>query len=811
MTGLLDGLWRASWQGSVLIALVLLVQGALGPRLAPLWRYALWMIVFARLALPVTPPSPASVFNLAPGEGEPPAARWVESVVYGPVPAGEGRVPDIVAPRRPAASPAAAPRGEPWRVIGLVWLAGFATYITILAVVNFRVGRRLRGLPATQNPALLDELITCRRQIGLRRRVRIVETDAIASPALWGVFRPTILLPMWICSDVAKSRNSDVSETSPDRHIATSPLRHILLHELAHIKRWDVAVNWLVLLVQAVHWFNPVVWLAAHRLRGDRELACDALVLSRAGGENPRTYGQTILRIIESAVRGPRGLAAVSMAESLGQLQRRLHMITHYQRPTWTSTLIGATLLALLGCAGLTDKKPQQSDAAAIETRVVTYDIADLIQVPPDHGWRQFPHGEPSVPKSPLDEKARKQIGDDRGGFADASGEAMTRQIIQSIQEMVDPESWSESGSGQITSREGTLIVRTTLANHDQILSLLSQLREQRALMLTYESRFLLAPEGVLHAIDLDLNLPSEDQSTVRGAYLNDMQVDRLVSSRDVARIAAPRTTTFNGQKAYVTIRNTTAYIAGYKPVADPNGPVRQIRFEPEIKTISDGILVDIRGTISADHRVVDVAVEPALSRLHKIAEMPFPGAPTDQPLTVEVPEVEVLKTRVTTSIPDRATLLLVLGKVQQGAQKNAGVPVFAKIPFINRLTANRGGVTEERVVLFLIKPTILVRAEKEEELFPDVRPDPEPQSPQEGEARVQELLRRAADLRRKLRYEESLDTLNEALRLDPDNIVSRAMKEMLEDSLFWQRQRAAGGPRRQGFRTTRPAPQADP
>src|ERR1035437_1470407 len=60
----LPWLLKASWQAAVLILLVLIVQWAFGRRLSPRWRYGLWLLVVARLALPWTIPSAVSVFNL---------------------------------------------------------------------------------------------------------------------------------------------------------------------------------------------------------------------------------------------------------------------------------------------------------------------------------------------------------------------------------------------------------------------------------------------------------------------------------------------------------------------------------------------------------------------------------------------------------------------------------------------------------------------------------------------------------------------------------------------------------------------------
>ena len=80
--------WRASWQASVLAVLVLAVQLMLGNRLPARWRHAMWMLVLLRLALPVVPSSPMSVFNLAPKKA-PVVAPVIVSYEAAPIPRGE--------------------------------------------------------------------------------------------------------------------------------------------------------------------------------------------------------------------------------------------------------------------------------------------------------------------------------------------------------------------------------------------------------------------------------------------------------------------------------------------------------------------------------------------------------------------------------------------------------------------------------------------------------------------------------------------------------------------------------------------------
>src|SRR4051812_13136867 len=91
--GLLDSVFRASWQACVLAALVLLLQRALGARLSARARYNLWLLVVLRLVLPVTPQSRFSVFNLP---------AWAEARATVAI---AGRAADPQAPVRPGPNP----------------------------------------------------------------------------------------------------------------------------------------------------------------------------------------------------------------------------------------------------------------------------------------------------------------------------------------------------------------------------------------------------------------------------------------------------------------------------------------------------------------------------------------------------------------------------------------------------------------------------------------------------------------------------------------------------------------------------------
>ena len=344
---------RTSWQALVLVVIVAGLQWVFGKLLTPRWKYALWILVVVRLLMPVVPASRWSVFNapmprvplaasrVAPGEGAKPQAA--DGVTVRIVKTFDGNVaptPDD------SGQVAAAPGAFDWRrTVISVWLAGATLLVLRFIIAHVLLIRRLRGAPDARDNviALLDD---CRREMRVRGDVRVIATNAVGGPALFGFLRPKLLVPPAMLRDLSRD-----------------DLRFVFLHELAHLKRRDTLLNIPLSLAAALHWFNPAVWFALSRCRTERELACDAMVLdvtdSPAG---PQGYGQTMLRLAE-ALCGPRGSrrtmpAALGILETRSQLARRITMISAFRRSS--SSRIGRVLPAMLllglaSCA-LTDK-----------------------------------------------------------------------------------------------------------------------------------------------------------------------------------------------------------------------------------------------------------------------------------------------------------------------------------------------------------------------------------------------------------------------------------------------------------------------
>jgi len=185
---------------------------------------------------------------------------------------------------------------------------------------------------------MLELLEDCKQAMGVRTIVGLAFTGQVQSPSLFGCLRPRILLP----------------EHLADR-IPLEELRCIFLHELAHLKRGDLWLSWLVAVLQALHWFNPLIWWAFARMRADRDAASDALALRRMPDGGSERYADTIVNLLESYIRSRRLPVVAAIVENRTQIERRLTRITQFKPPSRIASLLAAALVTLLATATLTD------------------------------------------------------------------------------------------------------------------------------------------------------------------------------------------------------------------------------------------------------------------------------------------------------------------------------------------------------------------------------------------------------------------------------------------------------------------------
>jgi bla regulator protein BlaR1 len=101
----------------------------------------------------------------------------------------------------------------------------------------------------------------------------------------------------------------------------------ILLHELAHYKRKDLLANYLLLVLQIIHWFNPVIWYCFKRIRQDMEVAADEKVLDVLESSEQKRYGKALLAVLERFNSPRLASRLIGMIDDRKNIERRIRMI----------------------------------------------------------------------------------------------------------------------------------------------------------------------------------------------------------------------------------------------------------------------------------------------------------------------------------------------------------------------------------------------------------------------------------------------------------------------------------------------------
>ncbi len=428
-------------------------------------------------------------------------------------------------------------------------------------------------------------------------------------------------------------------------------------------------------------------------------------------------------------------------------------------------------------------------------TDVRVYDIRDLlVQVPNFSGAPEFDINSALSNTSSGGSSggaataSTTLFGDETDNVDQPTREEMIEQIVNLIQDTIGKqEDWQAYGGTVSSLRElnGNLIVKSTPDNHRDIIALLGQLRQARAIQIHIEARFLLVDQNFLDEVGVDLDLsfdlggnfdapltidqdsfgltsrpissfvgtfgtapPNADPNqTVTNtgqalnfglSYLDDVSVDLVIRATQASRrsvsLTAPRLTLFNGQRSNIVVARQISFISDLEPVSGGIG------FDPTLSVTQSGVVLDIEATVSADRRYVTMTARPSLaSVVTPIRSIPQLGAAilnnnnnnnnnNNQAVIsgfIEAPELELTSVRTSVSVPDKGTLLLGGQRLVGDVEVEAGVPVLSKIPVLSRFFTNRTHIKDERTLLILIKPTIIIQEEQEEALWPGLNQDP--------------------------------------------------------------------------------------
>lgn len=262
-------LLKMSSSAGVLILVIVIFHALLLHKLPKKTFLVLWEVVLCRLLIPFTIPSRLSIYS---------AANILKNRFY------QWDLPltgIIVPPDKTAISEniSALPEAAYTTIfpVTVIWLMGLTACFLFFLITHFRCRREYKTALPIENVFVK----LWKQEHPTWRNIQIRQSDRIAVPLTYGIFRPVILLP----------KETDWTEKTR--------LSYILMHEFVHIRRFDTLRKLLLVTALCVHWFNPLVWLMYILANQDIELSCDEAVVKTFGGNMKSAYALTLIGLVE--------------------------------------------------------------------------------------------------------------------------------------------------------------------------------------------------------------------------------------------------------------------------------------------------------------------------------------------------------------------------------------------------------------------------------------------------------------------------------------------------------------------------------
>ncbi len=261
--------------GFGITALLLLLKPITSKKFPAKWQYYVWILVLFSMIIPaykLVPTEevqkiPAIVRNKGVEQDIPQNSQETpQTVIFNKKPV-ESKEADITANSH----------FELFNIFAYVWFVGMCVYLAIVLIGYwiYIFNKHKKAVAITDNSLLND----VKKELNIKRNIKIKMLPDIQSPMLAGVLFPVIYIP---CKDIPKDN-----------------MRLVLLHELTHYKRKDLLIKWFSLFVNAVHWFNPLSYVLCANISESCEISCDMAVTKNMSGDEQKVYMKTILDMVE--------------------------------------------------------------------------------------------------------------------------------------------------------------------------------------------------------------------------------------------------------------------------------------------------------------------------------------------------------------------------------------------------------------------------------------------------------------------------------------------------------------------------------
>ena len=222
-------------------------------------------------------------------------------------------------------------------IVTLVWIIGSLIFIFVHLISYSHYKRQvLKNGKMIKETRILSQIFRLKRELHISRTVCVMEYDEAESPMIIGFIKPVLVLPK-------EQYNSE-------------DLFFILKHELVHFKRGDVYLKLLFVTANAVHWFNPIIWIMQKEAVIDMELSCDERVTQGTSFELRKAYTETLLSMLHKQCVRKTVLSTQFYGGTKIMKKRFKNILIRNRKKNGISILICAVVLSitlgmLVGCS----------------------------------------------------------------------------------------------------------------------------------------------------------------------------------------------------------------------------------------------------------------------------------------------------------------------------------------------------------------------------------------------------------------------------------------------------------------------------
>lgn len=327
---------------SLIVMILLLLSPLLDKRYAVKWKYWIWIVLALRLLIPYNGIDGWSVDDIVPQAESQDSLQAGEGTVD--YPPGQTVTPRRVIVRIPEPLTTSIMAHEKSNLrftmldmIAFIWIAVGLVFMCFHLIGYFCYKQQVRwGGKWIKDVRVMRQVYELKRELQIRPSVCVVAYSRASSPMMIGFLRPVVILP--------------------DIHYDAEKLYYILKHELIHWKRKDVSVKLLLVAANAVHWFNPLIWVMRKEAVIDMELSCDEKVTQGAGYAARKAYTETILSVIHQQCTKGTMISTQFYGGKQIMKKRFQNILNRTRKKNGAAVLVCAILLTvglgtLIGCS----------------------------------------------------------------------------------------------------------------------------------------------------------------------------------------------------------------------------------------------------------------------------------------------------------------------------------------------------------------------------------------------------------------------------------------------------------------------------